>query len=323
MDIFSIKERILAGGSITPDEAYRLAEQLDEGQMREQLYEAAAEITAKFGPRKFDSCSIINARSGRCPEDCKWCAQSASYPTSVNIYPLVNHDVCMDMADRNSRAGIGRFSLVTSGRAVTGHTLDTICEYYSELNRKGDIYLCASMGLLEDEAMRRLHEAGVKRYHCNLETSRSFFPSLCSTHTQEDKHTTIARARKAGMEICCGGIIGMGESMRQRVEFALDLREVDPVSIPLNVLHPIPGTPLEQMHPLTDNEILDTVAIFRLVHPRVIIRFAGGRDRISPEAQRKALRIGVNGAIMGDLLTTVGAQIRQDKEMIEECGYEF
>ncbi|MDE6808838.1 MAG: biotin synthase BioB [Muribaculaceae bacterium] len=323
MDIYSIKERILAGGSITAGEAYSLVDRLDDEPVRRQLYEAAAEITAKFGPRKFDSCSIINARSGRCPENCKWCAQSAAYPTSVNIYPLVDHDVCMDMADRNSNAGIGRFSLVTSGRTVTGRALDTICEYYSELNRKGGLYLCASMGLLDDDAMSRLHEAGVKRYHCNLETSRSFFPTLCSTHTQEDKHTTIARARKAGMEICCGGIIGMGETMHQRVEFALDLREVDPVSVPLNILHPIPGTPLENQPPLADNEILDTVAIFRLVHPRVIIRFAGGRDRISPYAQREAMRIGVNGAIMGDLLTTSGAQIRQDKEMIQECGYEF
>lgn len=323
MDITSVKERILAGGSMTAAEAYALLDILDDEGVRDRLYEAAAEITAHFGPRKFDSCSIINARSGRCPEDCKWCAQSAAYPTAVDTYPLVGHDVCMDMAARNSRAGIGRFSLVTSGRAVTGRALDTICEYYAELSRRGDIYLCASMGLLDDEAMRRLHEAGVKRYHCNLETSRSFFPSLCSTHTQDDKHLTIARARKAGMEICCGGIIGMGETMRQRVEFALDLRDIDPVSIPLNVLHPIPGTPLEHQPRLTDEEILDTVAIFRLVHPRVILRFAGGRDRISDRAQREAMRIGVNGAIMGDLLTTVGAKIEQDKEMIRECGYEF
>lgn len=142
MDIYSIKERILAGGSITADEAYSLVDRPDDEPVRRQLYEAAAEITAKFGPRKFDSCSIINARSGRCPENCKWCAQSAAYPTSVNIYPLVDHDVCMDMADRNSKAGIGRFSLVTSGRTVTGRALDTICEYYSELNRKGGLYLC-------------------------------------------------------------------------------------------------------------------------------------------------------------------------------------
>ena len=323
MNISDIRDRILDGGSITADEAYGLLDIIEDGDNRQKLYEAAAEITAKLGPRKFDSCSIINARSGRCPEDCKWCAQSAAYPTAINTYPLVDHDVCMEMAERNSRAGIGRFSLVTSGRAVTGKALDTVCDYYSELSRKGDIYLCASMGLLVDEAMRRLHGSGVRRYHCNLETSRSFFPRLCSTHTQDEKLTTISRARNAGMEICCGGIIGMGETMRQRVEFALDLREIAPVSIPLNVLHPIPGTPLENQPPLTDTEILDTVAIFRLVHPRVIIRFAGGRDRISQHAQREALRIGVNGAIMGDLLTTVGAQINQDKEMIKECGYEF
>ncbi len=229
----------------------------------------------------------------------------------------------MDMAAYNQRAGIGRFSLVTSGRTVKGEALDTICSYYRQLSRDTDIYLCASMGLLDDEAMERLAQAGVKRYHCNLETAANFFPSLCSTHSREEKLTAIARARRAGMEICSGGIIGMGETMRQRVEFALELREVNPVSIPLNVLQPIPGTPLEHMPPLTDTEILDTVAIFRLVHPRVIIRFAGGRARISPYAQREALRIGVNGAIMGDLLTTIGAQIEQDKTMIKECGYDF
>ena len=181
MNISDIRDRILDGGSITADEAYGLLDIIEDGDNRQKLYEAAAEITAKLGPRKFDSCSIINARSGRCPEDCKWCAQSAAYPTAINTYPLVDHDVCMEMAERNSRAGIGRFSLVTSGRAVTGKALDTVCDYYSELSRKGDIYLCASMGLLDDEAMRRLHGSGVRRYHCNLETSRSFFPRLCST----------------------------------------------------------------------------------------------------------------------------------------------
>ncbi|MEZ3564403.1 MAG: biotin synthase BioB [Duncaniella sp.] len=315
------RDRILSGGSLTADEALELVNLTDSS--RKELYDTAAEITRHFGPRKFDSCSIINARSGRCPEDCKWCAQSAHFNTTINSYPLVEREVCMDMAAYNQRAGIGRFSLVTSGRTVKGEALDTICSYYRQLSRDTDIYLCASMGLLDDEAMERLAQAGVKRYHCNLETAASFFPSLCSTHSREEKLAAIARARRAGMEICSGGIIGMGETMRQRVEFALELREVNPVSIPLNVLQPIPGTPLEHMPPLTDTEILDTVAIFRLVHPRVIIRFAGGRARISPQAQREALRIGVNGAIMGDLLTTIGAQIEQDKTMIKECGYDF
>lgn len=316
-----LKEKILSGGSLTAEEAFSLLDLTDS--RRTQLYDAAAEITRHFGPRKFDSCSIINARSGRCPENCKWCAQSAHFNTSISTYPLVEHDVCMEMAAYNRRAGIGRFSLVTSGRTVKGEALDSICSYFSHLSQDTDIYLCASMGLLDDEAMRRLHEAGVKRYHCNLETARSFFPSLCSTHTQDEKLATIERARRAGMEICSGGIIGMGETMRQRVEFALELREVNPVSIPINVLQPIPGTPLEGQPCLTDTEILDTVAIFRMIHPRVVLRFAGGRARISPEAQREALRIGINGAIMGDLLTTIGAQIEQDKQMVKECGYEF
>ncbi len=321
MDISELKERILSGGRITDAEALSLADITPD--RYDELRTAAAEITARFGSRKFDSCSIINARSGRCPEDCKWCAQSAAYDTSISHYPLVERDVCMEMAAYNRNAGIGRFSLVTSGRSVQGKALDTICSYYSQLRDMGGIYLCASMGLLDEEAMTRLREAGVQRYHCNLETARSFFPSLCSTHTQDEKIATIRRARQAGMDVCSGGIIGMGETMRQRVEFALELREIGPVSIPINVLQPIPGTPLEHQPPLTDDEIINTVAIFRLVHPKAVLRFAGGRARISPRAQREALRIGINGAIMGDLLTTIGAQIEQDRVMVRECGYEF
>lgn len=321
MDFTELKERILTGGQITDDEALSLAD-LTPG-LYDGLRDAAAEITAHYSSRKFDSCSIINARSGRCPEDCKWCAQAAAHNTSISHYQLVERDVCMTMAEYNRNAGIGRFSLVTSGRSVKGKTLDSICSYYSQLRDMGGIYLCASMGLLDDEAMTRLRKAGVQRYHCNMETARSFFPSLCSTHTQDDKIAAIDRARRAGMEICSGGIIGMGETMRQRVEFALELREIAPVSIPINILQPIPGTPLEGQPPLTDDEIINTVAIFRLVHPRAVLRFAGGRARISQHAQRESMRIGINGAIMGDLLTTIGAQIEQDKAMVREFGYEF
>ena len=320
MDISAIKHRILAGGEITADEALALADPTPE--VRKAMREVAAEITAAMGPRKFDSCSIINARPGRCPEDCKWCAQSAHYSTTIHSYPLVDRDTCMEMADYNRRAGIGRFSLVTSGRAVKGRDLDAICSYYSELReREPGMGLCASMGLLDREAMVRLREAGVHRYHCNMESCRSFFPTLCSTHTQEDKLEAIARAREAGMEICSGGIIGMGESMRQRVEFALELREISPVSIPINILQPIPGTPLEGAAPLDPEEYLDTVAIFRLVHPHAVLRFAGGRASLDAAIQRRALAIGINGAIMGDMLTTVGSQIAQDLEMVKEAGY--
>lgn len=230
----------------------------------------------------------------------------------------------MDLADYNASRGIGSFSMVTSGRSVSGSALSTLCSYYRELHsRHPSMGLCASMGLLDSEALKELKEAGVTRYHCNLETAPSFFGSLCSTHDIEQKIETIRRASEAGMEICSGGIIGMGETMRQRIELALTLRRVNPVSIPINVLQPIPGTPLENMEPLTDRELLQTVAIFRLIHPKVVLRFAGGRARISPEAQREALRIGIDGAIMGDLLTTVGAQIDDDIRMVREAGYEF
>lgn len=322
MDINKLKERVLTGGEITEDEAFALAG-ISDGEL-DHLLDAAAAVTERFGPRRFDSCSIVNARSGRCQENCKWCAQSASYPTATAIYPLVDREICMDLADYNASRGIGRFSMVTSGRSVSGPALATLCSYYRELrDRHPSMGLCASMGLLDAEALKSLREAGVTRYHCNLETAPSFFGELCTTHSIDQKIETIRRAREAGMEICSGGIIGMGETMRQRVELALTLRRVDPVSIPINVLQPIPGTPLEGMEPLTDRELLHTVAIFRLVHPKAVLRFAGGRARISPDAQRAALRIGIDGAIMGDLLTTVGAQIDDDIRMVREAGYEF
>ena len=160
-------------------------------QEEDALIEAAAEITERFGSRDFDSCSIINARSGRCSEDCKWCAQSAHYKTGTMFYPLVDHDTCMALADYNRSRGIGRFSLVTSGRTISGEALETLCGYYRELHRAGGMGLCASMGLLDAEALAKLRDAGVERYHCNLESAPSHFSTLCSTHSIEDKIKTI------------------------------------------------------------------------------------------------------------------------------------
>lgn len=319
--IQTLKHKVLSGEPLTETEAYALAgigpENLTE------LLDAAAEITDRYCTRRFDSCSIINARSGRCPEDCKWCAQAARHLTGAQAYPMVGRDVCMEMARANKRHGIRRFSLVTSGRALSDDELDAACGHFAEMKREGGLGLCASMGLLAPDQLRRLREAGVERYHCNLETAPSMFPTLCSTHTLADKLATMAAAREAGLEVCSGGIIGMGETMAQRVELALALRDLDPVSIPINILIPIPGTPLEGAAPLTDEEVLHTVAIFRMVNPRAVIRFAGGRERISRQAQLRALRIGINGAIMGDMLTTLGSAIAEDKEMISAAGYEF
>lgn len=315
----ALKDKILNGSQLTDDEAYSLLDMAG----TEALYNAARELTRCMCGRTFDSCSIANVRSGKCPENCKWCAQSAHYHTGCSTYDILPEDKCVEMARENHRMGVRRFSLVASGRSVKGAAMDEICRTFRRINYETGISTCASLGLLGREELQKLWDAGVRRYHCNLETAPSHFGTLCTTHTIADKLRTIAVAREIGFEICSGGIIGMGETARQRVEFALALRQAHPQSIPVNILCPIPGTPLADNAPLTDDEILTTLAIFRFVHPRLQIRFAGGRMKMSPETQKLALEIAVNGGIVGDLLTTIGSKIDADRELVTGSGYDF
>lgn len=317
--IQELKQRILEGGEISAREAMALVGLLPE--RREELWAAARELTEALCSREFDTCSIVNARSGRCSENCKWCAQSAHYKTECEVYPLISRRHCLEVADLNRREGVKRFSLVTSGRRMQGDELHRACAYYKEMSEQGGLKLCASMGLLEPSELKELKESGVSRYHCNLETAPSYFPTLCSTHSLEDKIRTIDAARALGFEICSGGIIGMGETAEQRVELALELRRINPASIPLNILSPIPGTPLEATPLISEEEVIDTVALFRFIHPRVTLRFAGGRARLSREAKRQCMLIGINGAIVGDLLTTLGATLAEDRQDAAACNY--
>ncbi len=316
--ITDLKEKVLAGGSLTDDELYSL---LDVPSA--DLREAAAEVTAALSPRRFDSCSIVNARSGRCSENCKWCAQSAHYHTGCDTYPLIDESHCMAMARHNASHGVMRFSLVASGRSVKGEALQKMASMLRRAKDETGISTCASMGLLTADELQTLWDAGVRRYHCNLETAPSHFATLCTTHTVDDKLATIEAARRIGFEVCSGGIIGMGEIARQRAEFAITLRRARPASIPINILSPIPGTPLADTPPISDDEILDTIAIFRLAHPTVTLRFAGGRARLSSDVQQQAMRIGINGGLVGDMLTTVGSKIDDDIAAVERAGYEF
>jgi len=315
--ITTLKEFVINGNLLTKEQALGLAACHD----KELLYEAAHEITIHFNGYKFDTCSIVNAKSGNCSEDCKWCAQSGHYNTQVKNYPLLPPGECINHAVHNRKQGIHRFGIVTSGKRVNDKELAIVTEAVRTIRKECDIKCCASMGLLSRQQLETLYASGVENYHCNIETAPSYFSKLCTTHTLEQKMETIRAAREVGFRICSGGIIGMGETPEQRIEMAIFLQQEGILSIPINLLQPIPGTPLGSVTPLSDEEFLTAVALFRFINPRAYLRFSGGRAQLSKEVQQKALYIGMNSSITGDLLTTVGSTVAEDRILFTGQGY--
>lgn len=316
--ILELKNSVLRGGLITLEQAIDLSN----SEHKELVYQSANEIRMAFLGNKFDLCSIENAKSGKCSEDCKWCSQSAYHSAQVEVYELVDQKNAVEMAKRNEAYGVKRYSLVTSGRGVSQKTLTEMIKTYQAIRQASNISFCASMGLLTASQLTQLKDVGVEHYHCNLETSRAYFPKVCTTHTYDDKIETIKMAQNIGLKICSGGIIGMGESMLDRLQMAFDLAGLGVQSIPINILNPIEGTPLSGASALSQEEILTTIALFRWINPKANLRFAGGRQ-ILKSYQDKALQAGISSAVVGDLLTTLGSSgVREDIDNFKASGFD-
>lgn len=318
--IVDLAGKVLQGGEITFAEAERLT--TVQGSALLVLLGMAGRIRDHFRGDRVELCSIISAKTGNCPENCRFCAQSAHYDTKINVHSLMPEEEIVARAKEMEKAGADRFDIVISGLGVH-HEDPEFQKILSALRRikaETKLAVCACLGTLTPEAARQLAAAGVSRYNHNLQTARSFFSQIISSHTYEERLATIKLVRQVGMETCCGGIIGMGESWRQRVELAFELKEVGVEVIPLNFLDAIPGTPLAKVEPLTPLDILKTIAIFRFILPDRMLRYAGGREKNLGEYQVLGLMSGIDSMLIGNYLTTCGQSLAEDFAMIKESG---
>ena len=319
--IKQILDNALRGNGITLNEANIIMNSSPDD--LGEIMQTAKALTARNFGNKVEMCAIFAAKVGLCSGDCAYCAQSVHH--NCNVTPIevnmLNEDEIISNARELSQLGVSRYSLVTSGERLTDAEFDRLLCIFRRLNSETSMDLCASFGSLTVERADKLKEAGVSRYHHNLETDRSYFPVICSTHSYDDKILTINIARQAGMEICSGGIIAMGETPEQRVEMAFALKTLDVDCIPINILNPIKGTRFEYQHPLQVNEILRIIAMFRLVLPNKPLRFAGGREKALGKDEYLGYNAGMNAMIVGNYLTTSGKSIEEEIKNLKIMGY--
>ena len=318
-NIIELKDKVLNNYKVTKEDALNLLDvPLDE------LSDAANEIREFFCGNKFDVCTLINVKNGRCSEDCKFCAQSNHYDTDIDIYPFLSKEELVGKSNSLLDAGFKRISYVASGRKIRDKEFDIVVSALEQLNkdRTDEFHLCLSLGLLSEEQISTLKNLNVERIHNNLESSRDYFSNICTTHSYDEKLDTIDLIKDKKLMVCSGGIFGMGESFEDRIDLAIQLRDLGVKSIPINVLNPIKGTPVENNKILSNDEVCRLIAIFRFINPDAFIRMAGGRTLLGDNG-RKAFQSGANAAILGNMLTTSGVELEEDFKLLEELGFEI
>jgi biotin synthase len=308
--------KVISGESISFEEAGKLLCSQD---ILSLAYSANV-ITRKFNGDGIDVESLLNAKSGKCPEDCSFCAQSSFYNTKISKYPLLPKQVVIVRAKEAERQGASSFCLVCAYRSPPEEEFRQICDTIEALKKEVSIDINASLGFMTSERARKLKSLGIKRYNHNLEASDSFFSQICKTHDFADRVKTAKIVKEAGLELCCGGIIGMGETVKQRTELAFALAALNPDEVPINILIPKEGTPMAQIDTITPEEAIRTIAVWRFIMPKVILKLAGGREVHFSDNGRTALRAGANGIISGGYLTTGGNEMSNDLNMIHEIG---
>jgi len=314
-----IEEKALKGIQPSDDEIYGLVE-IDYNLM--ELISVADKIRRKFKGKKVKFCSIVNAKSGMCAENCAFCGQSSYHKTKILKYPLLDTEAIVKSAMDAAHNGATEFSIVTSGKSINSRKeIEKIKSAIRRIKSETPLESCASLGVLDKDFLAELKDAGLDRYHHNLETSQSFFPQVCTTRPYQENIDTVRAAKEAGLITCCGGIFGMGESPEQRIELALTLKELDPDSIPINFLNPVKNTSLENMPLLEPLEALKIIAVFRILFPKKDIIICGGREVVLRSLQPMMFLAGANGMILGDYLTTKGRSVKHDLEMIKDLDF--
>ncbi len=318
--VLSITERLLKDptGSVSYQEACQLAEL--SGKDAIDLIVCADRIRRQFKKDRVFTCAIINAKSGRCSQDCAFCAQSSHHNTGVGVYPFLSEEEILRYALEMHAAGARKFSMVTSGYMLNDQEMDRVCRSARAIREQTGLEICGSLGMLTLPMARKLVENGVTTYHHNLETARSYFDRICTTHAYEEDIQCVKLARAGGLKVCSGGILGLGESWDQRVELAFTLKELDVDCIPLNFLNPIPGTRLGDRPLMEPFEALKSIALFRFVNPGKDITICGGREVTLQDYQSWVFMAGANGLMLGNYLTTAGRKPEQDTDMIRQMG---